>query len=112
MYQLFLSSTFSPMMLKENHDAVIEELTREEVLALLRTRAFVSVVGHENTARLLTRLLGVEVLFNRQTIEIGDHDQLLCCIPTFRVDIAREFTDDEIKASTWRYFIVSVEDMA
>lgn len=38
---------------------------------------FVSIVGHENTAKMLSALLGAEVAFNRQTVTLAPGDGLL-----------------------------------
>jgi hypothetical protein len=61
----------------DKHSQVTVKLTRislEEAKALISSQPFVSAVGHEGTAKLLTKLFGVEVPLNRinARFEVGD----------------------------------------
>jgi len=48
----------------------IEEVSLEEAKALLQEEGFMSAVGHESTARLLTSLLGLDVPFSRTNVTL------------------------------------------
>ena len=104
--EIFLSTSFSPMMLgKGSGVAKVREIRLREAKQLLKS-GFHSVVGHENTARLLTKKFGVNVKFNRETISLGHSCRVVVCTPCFRVDEAREFTDEEIECAEFRFFSV------
>jgi len=51
------------------------QISVDEVITLLRTQGFVSAIGHEATARLLTDLLGIEIPMNRIQIQLGAGDE-------------------------------------
>jgi hypothetical protein len=51
-------------------------ITLEEVKALI-AEGFVSAVGHESTARVLSKLLGTDVPFNRVQIAIKEGDVIV-----------------------------------
>ncbi len=106
----YLSSTFSPMMLKSGMTAIVEEVPIEEARGILGAQSWESSVGHEVTAKIIGTLFGFHVPFNRSNISIGHGDQLICVIPAFRADVAREFSHQEIVSAGYRAFLVSVED--
>jgi len=69
---------------------------------------FESYVGHEATAKLLSAKFGKEISFNRANITLTPAVKLFVAVPQFRVDVAREFTEDEIKNAKFRYFIIEM----
>jgi hypothetical protein len=69
-------------------------------------RGFKSIVGHEETAKILSKKLGVEVAYNRESVTLNRGDELLVAVPQFRAERSREFTLEEIVKSEFRYFIV------
>ena len=104
-----LSATFSPSMLGGGVRAMIEEIEEEEAKSLLLSRDFVSYVGHEITASILSHRLGRAVGFNRSSLILEEGDELIAAVPQFRGEIAREFTHEEIAGAKFRYFLVKVE---
>ena len=110
MENLYLTTTFSPMMLKSGMDAIVEEITLDEAIEILTARPLESAVGHEVTASVLSALTGIPVAFARVNIAIGHGDQVVCIIPAFRATEAREFSREEIVNAGYRCFLVSVED--
>jgi len=113
----YITTTFSPSMIKEGGDvkAEIKELGETEFISvvrgLLRYDDCVPAVGHENTAALLARKIGVDrALYARVNITLGKGDALFCAIPQFRApEGAREFSDEEVAGARFRYFVVVVE---
>jgi len=103
-----LGTTFSPSMLKRGVARVFE--VTEEAFCLAVGDNFVSVVSHENTARILTKRLGKTVQFNRVNVELRPGDVLFCAIPQIRFDVAREYTDEEIATAPFRFFVVEVNE--
>ena len=53
--------------------AVVEEVSVEEARAILE-RGFISAVGHEATARFLSRILGLEVRPSREAVFLHEGD--------------------------------------
>ncbi len=73
----YISNAFSLGMLQVSPEPLtirVRVLSLEEAKSLLRG-GFISAVGHQGTADILTALLGVEVPFNRVAIRLipGDH---------------------------------------
>lgn len=102
---LKLSTTFSPMMLGLNVMSTIREVSLVDAKQLL-SEGFESIVGHEVTASILTSLLDVKVNFNRQNVTLNKKDHVVAIIPSFRSDVAREFTKEEILKSPVRCFYI------
>jgi hypothetical protein len=69
---------------------------------------FESSVGHEATAKLLSAKFGKDIPFNRTNVTLTPDVRLFVAVPQFRVDVAREFTEDEIKNAKFRYFIIEI----
>jgi len=110
----YISTTFSPSMLAKGVGASVEELDfgtfRLQVQKLVRAGELIPAVGHENTAQLLRKKLGVDLeLYARVNLELGDGDILYCAIPQFRATEAREFTAEEISSAEFRYFAILAE---
>lgn len=103
----YLTNTFSPMMLSRGTKAVVVEATLEEVRGAVET-GLISAVSHAGTAEVLSVLLGTEVVFNRVNLVLRDGDEVWCVIPSFRAEVAREFTRDEIEAAGFRCFRVVI----
>ena len=71
---LYLSNAFSCNMMPEDSEVSIVEVSIESVKDYLTKNKFSSVVGHQDTASIISELLGFEINMNRQSIslEIGD----------------------------------------
>lgn len=70
----YLGNAFSLQMLSldEETNVKVTPVTAAEVAQA----GFKSVVGHEDTANVLTALLGVEVAFNRESVRLEAGDEL------------------------------------
>ena len=88
----------------------ITELSEDAFKAELSNAAkgqLVLAVGHANTAKILSGKLEIAIPMNRVNITLQKDDVLLCAIPQFRAtEGAREFTNEEIAESKFRYFFV------
>lgn len=102
----YLTTTFSPAMLKPGCIAYIEEVDLEVVKTALPH--LTSAVGHEVTAKILSALLEGEVPFNRVNLALDAWDEVYCVIPNFRASEAREFTREEVESAGFRCFHVLV----
>jgi len=91
-----LSSMIIPISFEYKFAIVtIEEISVEEARRVLE-HGFVSAVGHESTARFLSRILGLEVKPNRETIYLHEGDIAIAI--QFGERIQRmELKEDEIE---------------
>ena len=72
---IYLTNAFSLGMLTESDVVVhVQEINPEQLKQELTTGTFVSAVGHESTADILSKLLGIHVLINRQAIRLKEND--------------------------------------
>jgi hypothetical protein len=108
--RLFLTTTFSPMMLASGRSASVEEISLTEAREILGNRSWESAVSHEATAQVVTALFGFHIPFNRANLSLDHEDQVVCVIPAFRADVAREFSYDEVVTAGYRVFLVCVFD--
>ncbi len=102
----YLATTFTPSMLAPRTRALVREIECEEAKGL--ARGAVSAVGHEVTAHILTQKLGYPVQFSRVSLTLQPGDAVVCVIPQFRAEVAREFTREEIERAPFRCFHVEV----
>jgi len=72
-------------------------VTVEEAKQLVASQPFVSAVGHEGTAQLLSKLLGVHIPYNRQTIYMQPGDQCLHFFLSTRLPEGRVLSEDELQ---------------
>jgi hypothetical protein len=102
----YIGTTFSPAMVSPDAAGFHgEEKTSAEMIQICAScESLTSVVGHANTARVLTKKLGIDVAFNRANVTLASGDVLLSAIPQFRVDETREYTDTEVADANFRYF--------
>ena len=73
MKKTYLGNAFSLQMLKGDCAIKIEEISLEEV----KKETVISVVGHADTAAVLSTMLGVDVLMNRVSLTLEPEDTLI-----------------------------------
>ena len=100
---IYLANTFSPAMLGDHCEAVVDSCPLEDV-----PFDAISIVSHEITARILSSLLGRRVDFNRINVILQSGDELYCIIPNFRASEAREFTKKEVEEAGFRCWYVRI----
>ena len=103
----YLSTTFSPMMLGGGVAGYVREITLAQAQDILQDK-FTSAVGHEVTAEILSVLLDRKIEYNRVNLVLKSGDQVVCVIPRFRAEQAREFTKEEVETAGYRCFQVLV----
>jgi len=74
--------------LKEGGKYLIKakEISIEEAKEILQVEPFISAVGHEATAKLLSNVLGVEIKYNRIQIQLTTGDKLISIILKKRLE--------------------------
>jgi hypothetical protein len=104
-----ITTTFSVSMLPVSEEANLRiREVNEETFNRELGDDFESSVGHEATAKLLSAKFGKDIPFNRTNVTLTPDVRLFVAVPQFRVDAAREFTEDEIKNAKFRYFIIEI----
>ena len=75
---LYISNAFSFNMFSFVPEVLVQtELTTQEASELLKKEEFESVVGHSDTAGILTNMLDTEIKFNRVSNNFNYGDQIL-----------------------------------
>ena len=108
--EVIVTTTISPSMIWKD-PVIIKEIDEKEFKELIEKRDFKSAVGHEVTAKILSKKFNIDIKFNRENIAITYNTLILAAIPQFRVSESREFTEDEIKSAEFRYFIAYTIDI-
>jgi len=100
MARLVISSSFSVNMLTK--DDIILRFKRltlheaRELISLMKSSDIVSVVGHEGTAKVLSKLLGIEVMVNRVEYKYKEGDIILVFTVPFRLPEGKVLSNEEI----------------
>jgi hypothetical protein len=93
----FTLSMISPSLLEGGAIIKASPISLGEVKALLK-EGFVSAVGHESTAKVLSSLLGTEVPFNRAQISIKEGDVIVSFQFLVRLPEGKVLGDEEVLA--------------
>jgi len=106
--RLYVANAFSLSMLDDKEVYLkVKEVDAETVKSMLK-KPFVSAVGHESTAKLLTALLGVEVPYNRIQVRLQKGDRLLVFQLLTRLEEGRLLDEDELRRLPHKFYIVEV----
>lgn len=89
----------------------IRKASVEEVRRLLSNENFVSAVGHEATAALLTQLLGVKIPYNRITVKLGPGDICAHFVLKTRIPEGKVLTLEELKELAFDLAISEIEEV-
>jgi predicted membrane chloride channel (bestrophin family) len=107
--RVVLANAFSLSMLSATETTLrVREITADEVKKLLSSSEFESAVGHEDTARLLTKLLGVEVRAERKQVTIDANTILVVFQLLSRLPEGRVLTEEELTKIPYKFFVVEV----
>lgn len=102
----YLTNTFSPLMLSS--EAKFAEVTEIELCDVPAVADMTSAISHEVTAAVLSAILEEPVPFARVNISLKPGDSVYCLCPSFRAEVAREFTREEVESAPLRVFLVRV----
>lgn len=73
----YLGNAFSLQMLAGDATVKVTAVTLADVSALLNSNEFQSVIGHADTANIVSGLVGKEIAYNRVSIQLNPGDVLL-----------------------------------
>jgi hypothetical protein len=111
--KLIVASAFSPNMLglEEGGEATVQFKRISPQTAKFVAGAaeqFISAVGHEGTAQLLSAQLGREVPTNRIEIKLEHDSTLLIAIPATRLPEGKVLSYEELKTIPVNYFLIGL----
>jgi len=109
---IYLANAFSlNMLFKPNAIIGVREMPIRAIKQIIEDE-FTSAIGHESTAKLLSKILGVEVPVNRVKIILNENDSLIVFQLTERLPEGKILSDEEIGQLFLRgkakFFIVTV----
>ena len=110
---IVIGNAFSLKMLPREDISrlVVIPTSLEDVREILSQFPFMSIIGHEGNAQLLSDLLGVEVPVNRETFTLTSEDTLLVGMPSGgRLPEGKVLSKEELEALQLDWFIVQLED--
>jgi len=106
--KVYLSNAFSLTMIKEFPVVLgIKEIELKRAKYILQY-GFISAVGHEETAKILSEKLGIEVPFNRISITIEFGDILIVAQLMGERKPFKEMTREEIEKYPIKFFEISI----
>lgn len=112
MRTIYLANSFSLGMLGEVEEAVISVkalTTKEQVEALktmLKFEEWVSCIGHESTAQLLSEKFELPIEANRTPITLKDHDLVIVFQLLQRPPEGKVLTKEELEQIPIRIYLV------
>jgi hypothetical protein len=103
----YLLNAFSLSMLPTDTPVIlsVRGVDVEEVRKLLGSD-FISAIGHESTAALLSNILGVDVKFNRTAVKLEPGDMAVVFQLLGRPPEGRVLTVEELRGIEHRFFVV------
>jgi len=75
----------------------LRKVNKEEAIEILKNSEFISAVGHEATAALLTEILGISIEMNRVTVKMGIGDRGLHFMLYQRLPEGKILTKEELE---------------
>lgn len=103
---LYISNAFSVSMVG---DAIISiKKIRDEEAKQLLTHGFVSAVGHESTAKVMSAKLGMSIQVNRVQVQLSPGDKLIVFQLLKRLEEGKVLNEDELRTIPAEWRIVEV----
>ena len=107
---IYISNAFSLSMLSNFPVTLrVREVGLEEVKELL-SGSFTSAVGHQATADLLTKLLQIQIPFNRVPISLNPSDILIVFQLLTRLEEGKILTKEELAKLQFKFLIVTLDN--
>ena len=108
MKKVIIANAFSLSMLTQSETLIkVSELSEEQVRQLL-TNDFESAIGHESTARFLSKKLSVEIKANRKQIKLDDDTVLVVVQLMQRLPEGKVLSEEEIVKIPVKFYSVEV----
>jgi hypothetical protein len=105
---VYLGNAFSLNMLNAPEVQLkVSEISLQEAKNIL-SGGFISAVGHQATADILSKLLDIPVLFNRVEVKLQKGDVLIVFQLLKRLEEGKVLTEEEIKNLPYKIMKVEV----
>ena len=113
MGKVYVANAFSLNMLKpiskfSEYVLLVKEVSENYVKKLLSENEFISVIGHESTAKFLSKRLGIEIKANRVEIKLEPGDLLIVAQLCKRLPEGEILSEKQLEQIHIKYFIVFV----
>ena len=109
----YVTNAFSLNMVSHLNKAkiVVERKTVEEVRAILSSGDFISGVGHEGTALLMSKILGIPISVNRTFIKLEPGDLLVTITLNVRLPEGAVLSEQDLEVykQNLQFYTVSLE---
>jgi hypothetical protein len=92
---------------KDRYMVVLRKIELTKARDILSTSEFISAVGHESTAQVLSELLGVDIPCNRITVKLKSGDMCIHFALKTRLPEGKVLTEEELKQLNYE-FVLSV----
>lgn len=90
----------------------MEKASINDVKEILLKNEYISAIGHESTAQLLSQLLNINVNMNRVNVDLKINDIALCFKTKHRAIEGKVYTLQELKQLEYDFFIIYTFDMS
>jgi len=104
---VYLANAFSLSMLVPPASIRVTEVTVDDVKRVV-AQGFVSAIGHDATAKIISTQLGVQLPVNRVAIQLKPGDLLLVFQLLARLPEGKILSVDEMKQMPAKWFLVTV----
>ncbi|MEM3488155.1 MAG: DUF1874 domain-containing protein [Nitrososphaerota archaeon] len=106
---LYLASAFALGMIEEPIALLkVVRIDVEDAQRWLRVSKYVSIVGHESTANLMSTLLSLPVSVNRANIKLKRGDRVIVFQIMTRLPEGKVLSEEELKSIPTAWYLVEV----
>jgi len=104
---VYIANAFSLSMVTPPTTLPVVEANEDEVRRVVAS-GFVSAIGHEATAKIVSSRLGVSVQVNRVSIQLKPSDVLVVFQLLTRLPEGKILSEDEMKQVQAKWYVVTV----
>lgn len=96
---IYLVNAFSISMISQfdKCKVYVRKINRETAKDILQNNDFISAVGHEGTAKVLSSLLGIKVESNRKFIQLNHGDKAIVAQINARLPEGKVLSEEELR---------------
>jgi len=105
---VYVANAFSLSMLTPPTTIKVVEVSEEEVKHIV-AQGFISAIGHESTAKIVTSRIGVSVQVNRIGVQLRPGDLLVVFQLLTRLPEGKVLNEEEMKQVAAKWYLVTVQ---
>lgn len=108
---IYIKNAFSLNMLnvKDKVNIEIEKVELSYIKNFLSENEYKSVIGHEGTALFLSKILNLNIAYNREAIKLAKDDILIVFQLKTRLPEGLELSEEEIKKIKYDFYMVKIQ---